>query len=136
MSSVVVQEVGGLGLCCKPRGIRILHSGQSSTVVEEAQGVDISYAHRNWALTISAQLVGFLLYKHMCVMNLEGLPWWLSGKKSACQFRRCEFDPGSERSPGGGNGSPLSYSCPENPMDGGAWPAIVHAVAKEPDTSQ
>ena len=29
--------------------------------------------------------------------------------------------PGSGRSPGEGNGSPLQYSCPENPMDGGAW---------------
>jgi len=25
------------------------------------------------------------------------------------------------RSPGEGNGNPLQYSCPENPMDGGAW---------------
>ena len=29
-----------------------------------------------------------------------------------------------------GNGSPLQYSCPENPMDGGAWWAAVHGVAK------
>ena len=29
--------------------------------------------------------------------------------------------PGSERSPGGGRGNPLQYSCLENPMDGGAW---------------
>ena len=38
--------------------------------------------------------------------------------------------PGSGRSPGGGNGSPLQYSCLENPMDRGAWQAIVHGVAK------
>ena len=29
--------------------------------------------------------------------------------------------PGSGRSPGEGNGNPLQYSCPEKPMDGGAW---------------
>ena len=29
-----------------------------------------------------------------------------------------------------GNGNPLQYSCLENPMDGGAWWAIVHGVAK------
>ena len=29
--------------------------------------------------------------------------------------------PGLGRSPGEGNGSPLQYSCLENPMDGGAW---------------
>ena len=38
--------------------------------------------------------------------------------------------PGSGRSPGGGNGNPLPYSCLENPMDRGAWWAIVHVVTK------
>ena len=38
--------------------------------------------------------------------------------------------PGSGRSPGGGNGNPLQYSCLENPMDRGAWQATVHTVAK------
>ena len=32
--------------------------------------------------------------------------------------------PGLERSPGGGLGNPLQYSCLENPMDRGAWKAI------------
>ena len=32
--------------------------------------------------------------------------------------------------PGEGNGNPLQYSCPENPMDRGAWQATVHGVAK------
>ena len=34
------------------------------------------------------------------------------------------------RSPGGGNGNPLQYSCLENPMDRGAWWPTVHGVAK------
>ena len=34
------------------------------------------------------------------------------------------------RSPGGGYGDPLQYSCLENPMDRGAWWATVHAVTK------
>ena len=38
--------------------------------------------------------------------------------------------PGSGTSPGGGNGNPLQYSCLENPMDRGAWEAIVHGVTK------
>ena len=38
--------------------------------------------------------------------------------------------PGSGRSPGGEHGKPLQYSCPENPMDRGAWQAIVHRVTK------
>ena len=38
--------------------------------------------------------------------------------------------PGSGRSPGGGHGNPLQYSCLENPMDRGAWRATVYRVAK------
>ena len=38
--------------------------------------------------------------------------------------------PGLGRSPAGGHGDPLQYSCPENPMDRGAWRAIVHRDAK------
>ena len=38
--------------------------------------------------------------------------------------------PGWGRSPGVGNGNPLQCSCLENPMDGGAWWATVHWVAK------
>ena len=38
--------------------------------------------------------------------------------------------PGSGRSSGGGNNNSLQYSCLENPMDRGAWQAIVHGVSK------
>ena len=38
--------------------------------------------------------------------------------------------PGSGRSPEGGNGNPLQYSCLKNPMDKGAWRATVHRIAK------
>ena len=38
--------------------------------------------------------------------------------------------PRSGRSPGKGHGSPLQYSCLENPMDRGIWQATVHRVAK------
>ena len=34
------------------------------------------------------------------------------------------------RSPGGGHGNPVQYSCLENPMDRGAWQATVHGSAK------
>ena len=38
--------------------------------------------------------------------------------------------PGLGRSPGGGQGNPLQYSCLENPIDRRAWQATVHRVAK------
>ena len=37
---------------------------------------------------------------------------------------------GLGRSPGGGNGNLLQYSCLQNPMDSGAWEATVHGVSK------
>ena len=41
--------------------------------------------------------------------------------------------PGLGRSPVGGQGNPLQYTCLENPMDRGAWWATVHGVAKRHD---
>ena len=38
--------------------------------------------------------------------------------------------PGLGRSPGGGHGNPLLYSCLENPMDRETWQAVVHGVAQ------
>ena len=43
--------------------------------------------------------------------------------------------PGMGRSPAGGKGKPLQYSCLENSMDRGARWAIVHGVAIESDTT-
>ena len=42
--------------------------------------------------------------------------------------------PGLGRSPGGGNGNPLQYSCLENPIERGAWQATVHKVARSQTT--
>ena len=44
--------------------------------------------------------------------------------------------PGSGRSPRGGHGNPLQYSCLENPMDRGAWRALTPWGVKESDTSE
>ena len=58
------------------------------------------------------------------------LPRWFSGKESAYNAGDIGSIPGSGRSPGEGNGNPLQYSCLGNPMDRGAWEAIVHGVTK------
>ena len=57
------------------------------------------------------------------------------GKVSACNAGDRGLILGSGRSPGEGNGNPLQYSCLGNPMDTGAWWAIVHEVAIELDTT-
>ena len=51
------------------------------------------------------------------------------GKEPACNAgdtRDMGSIPGLGRSPGGGHGNPLQYSCLENPVDRRAWWAIVH----------
>ena len=50
-----------------------------------------------------------------------GFPGGSDGKASLCNAGALGLIPGLGRSPGEGNGSPLQYSCLENPMDGGAW---------------
>ena len=60
----------------------------------------------------------------------EGFTCSSDGKESACNAGYLDFILGSERYPGKGNGNPLQYSCLENPMDRGAWQAIVHDGAR------
>ena len=50
--------------------------------------------------------------------------------KFALKIRSYFFLQGNSRLYKEGNGTPLQYSCLENPMDGGAWSAAVHGVAK------
>ena len=59
-----------------------------------------------------------------------GFPGGPDDKESACNVEDLSSIPGSGRYPGEGNGNPLQYSCLENSMDGGAWWATVHGVAK------
>ena len=71
-----------------------------------------------------------------CQVILIGLrlelivPGGSDGKASARNAGDQSSIPGSERSPGEGNGNPLQYSCLENSMDGGVWWATVYGVAK------
>ena len=60
----------------------------------------------------------------------RGFPGGLDDKESAYNAGDPGSVPGSGRSPGEGNGNPLQYSCLENPMDRGAWLAIVHTVTQ------
>ena len=66
---------------------------------------------------------------------LSSFPGGSEVKVSACNAGDQGSIPGSERSPGEGNGNPLQYSCLENPTDRGTWWATVHRVdCKESDT--
>ena len=55
---------------------------------------------------------------------VENLPVNAGDIRDTCSI------PESGRSLGGGHDNPLQYSCLENPMDRGAWQAIVHGIAR------
>ena len=65
------------------------------------------------------------LYNGGCYNSLHDFlicfPGVTDGKASAYNVGDPDSIPGSERSPGEGNGNPLQYSCLKNSMDGGAW---------------
>ena len=62
-------------------------------------------------------------FTNRAVLVVKNLP------ATAGDVRDLGFIPGSGRSPGGGHGNPLQYSCLENPTDRKAWQAMVHGVA-------
>ena len=70
----------------------------------------------------------------MSMLSGWDIPGGTSGKEPACQsanagnVRDASSIPGLGRSPGEGKGTPLHYSCLENPVDGGAWKAAVDGV--------
>ena len=59
-----------------------------------------------------------------------GLSGSSDSKESACNAGHLGSIPGLGRSPIGGGGKPLQYSCLENHMERGAWQTTVHGVAK------
>ena len=61
---------------------------------------------------------------------VDDFPGGLDSKASVYNAGDPGSSPGLGRSPGEGNGNPLQYSCVENSMDGEAWSAAVHGLAK------
>ena len=77
------------------------------------------------------------VYAHICIYifiqtytHLWGFPDGSVGKESACNAGDLGSIPRLGRSPGKGNGNPFQYSSLWNPMERGAWRAIVHGVAR------
>ena len=60
----------------------------------------------------------------------ENFPGSSDGEEAVCNAGDLGWINGSGRSPGGGNGNPVQYSCLENSMDREAWRATVHGVPK------
>ena len=79
-------------------------------------------------------LLSFICYSCIpiiqCSRSAKGFPGGSDGKEFTCNAGDLGSISGSGRAPGEGNGYPLQCSCLENPMDRGAWWAIIHGVAK------
>ena len=67
---------------------------------------------------------------HVHTYTCAGFPRSSVVKESDCDVGDLGSTPGLGRSPGEGNSNPLQYSCLENPMDRGAWQAIVYGVSR------
>ena len=75
-----------------------------------------------------------ILLSCMCTQGFPGGTSVKSPPANKGGIRDSGSIPGSGRSPRGGHGNPLQYSCLENPMDRGAWRATVHGVAESDST--
>ena len=69
-----------------------------------------------------------IIWTSWVVLVVKNLP------ANAGDIRDAGSIPGLGRSPGGGHGNPLQYSCLKNPMDRGAWWAMVHGVSQSDTT--
>ena len=117
------------------------------------QGPILEFWLHPWGLSIYREEAD---EKVPCILSLSGtasqshlitLPTWFGGLPRWCTWsripsakegdrRHVSSTPGLGRSPGEGNGNPFQYCCLGNPMDRGAWWAIVHRVTKESDTTE
>ena len=71
-----------------------------------------------------------LVFAFVFSFDTKGFLGGSDAKESACDAGDPSSISGSGRSPGEGNDNPLQYSRLEDPMDRGAWWAVVHEVAK------
>ena len=96
--------------------------GKSTFIVEKLHRYWDQGQHRRWPVMFV-----------VCTLDMRASQVALAVKNlaaSAGDIRDASSVLGSGRSPGGGHGNPLQYSCLENPMDKGVWWAIVHRVAE------
>ena len=72
-------------------------------------------------LLLAFALLHFVLQGQTCLLLQVSLDFLLQGARQGCILSRCLFNLFAEYIIGEGDGTPLQYSCLENPMDAGAW---------------
>ena len=97
-----------------------------SVIISSAEHLSMCFLTICMSSWRKVNLFKFLL-GYSCI---GGFPGGSVLKNSPANEGDLDSTPGSGKSPGGGNDYPLQYSCLGNPMDRGAWQAIVHRVTK------
>ena len=87
-----------------------------------------TYNAQRWKRVLKEFSASWHNYRELSIQ--QGFLGGSEVKASACNAGDLGSIPGLGRSPGERNGNPLQYSCLANPMDGEAWSATVHGVAK------
>ena len=103
------------------KSLEFLYTNNEKSEREIKESIPFSIA------TKRVKYLGKNLPKETKVM---GFPHSSVGKSSACNAGDPGSIPGSGRSPGEENGSPLQYSCLDNPRDGGPWWAAIYGVTQ------
>ena len=120
--------IGPFLLLCLIKEHKIVHSISLLSFYLLQDSVVILFKQGNFAKVKCTDLSNTFWWVLTNIYTHLGFPGGSEGKVSACDVGDPGLIPGSGWSPGGGNGTPLQYSCWENPMDKGAWWATVHKV--------
>ena len=94
-------------------------------------GIFLGSSH---STTFHGQLINTFGSFYLLIIS-QGFPGSSEAKNPPANAGDVGLIPGLGGSPGEENGTPLQYSCLGNPMDRGAWLAIVHGVTKESKTT-
>ena len=124
----VKEESEKVGLKLNIQKTKIMVSGPITSWQIDGETVETASDVIFWAPKSLQMVIAAMKLKD--AYSLEGFPGSSDGKESAYNAVDPGSIPGSERSPGEGNGNPLQCSCLENPRDWGAWWAAIYGVAQ------
>ena len=139
MAHNVIFHLGALAVALRRCCLTCYLLEERSQAINTAMRAQRGAIHRRHACELGNLLWQPQVYKHQfnllqiipqlicCKIYQSHFPGDLDSEESACNT---DWIPGWGRSAREGNGNPLQYSCLGNPLDRGAWWAIVHGVAK------